>query len=616
VAEPEILDGTYDGDGFAVRSGEYFRLTGTVLRDVVVESGGRLDVHGYIRGVLTVQRGGQVVQAGRAEGLRIDHDDPETGVEFVGHGPFTREMSPMPFTGPAGWGAVDREWAQTVVELAKVSTTVAAAEEAFRTVAAVIALAGPEDDAKLWALLSAAVYNADESLRIPDGAKRDAWASPEDCRALLPAEGLGGYFDGQPSLFTSLLPKKGLTGVTLAYDSYLNPMVPLINATLAVGKGAPDTAVAKVSDFRERLLAAVDAASPREAVPDVPIETTPLPSQGPTARKPSRSGILKFPADSTSTGGSSARGRAADAEAGVLPAAPKPAALGPRDPAANPVDAAFLELRDLIGLGAVKEQVKVVASVQSHVEYRKRRHAKTSASGQHLLLLGNPGTGKTIVARLLGQIYYGYKLTRTPNVVEVTARSGLVVPEVGETPLKTTKVVKSALGGVLFIDEAYDLKTRSHVDHAPEAVTALLALMENYREDLVVVMAGYPAEMKEFLQEANPGLRDRFQTTIRFPDYTEDELMEILALMCKKNDHRLSDGAADRCRDVIDIGKRMDNFANARYVRNLFEAIRNRHHVRVERIRAEEERDLTEDELYELLEEDVPSASEFPGGGG
>lgn len=229
------------------------------------------------------------------------------------------------------------------------------------------------------------------------------------------------------------------------------------------------------------------------------------------------------------------------------------------------------ELRKMVGLDSVKEQVRMLAGFVNVQRIRRQRGLKTAALSYHCVFTGNPGTGKTSVARIVGSIYRNSGVLTKGHVVE-TDRSGLVAEYVGQTAVKTNRLIDSALDGVLFIDEAYSLLNESSNDFGHEAVSTLLKRMEDNRDRLVVILAGYGDEMQKFL-DSNPGLRSRFSRHIVFPDYTTDELTEIFRSMAAEQEYVVSDEALEKLRLIIsaEVRKKARGFGNARYVRNLFE---------------------------------------------
>ena len=229
------------------------------------------------------------------------------------------------------------------------------------------------------------------------------------------------------------------------------------------------------------------------------------------------------------------------------------------------------ELDELVGMAPVKDQVKKLVGFAKMAKARKEQGLEASAMSYHFVFTGNPGTGKTTVARLISKLFRALGLLEKGHLIE-TDRSGLVASYVGQTAQKTNKVIDDALDGVLFIDEAYALAQGGSNDFGAEAITTLLKRMEDERERLVVVLAGYTGDMKRFM-EMNPGLKSRFNKTIEFPDYSNRELAAIFRQMAKKNKYVLSKEFDDHLVGAMAFWtkKRDRHFGNGRFVRNKFE---------------------------------------------
>ena len=235
------------------------------------------------------------------------------------------------------------------------------------------------------------------------------------------------------------------------------------------------------------------------------------------------------------------------------------------------VESPDVELNSMIGLSRVKNEINTLCNFVIMKKKREKEGLKLPNISFHCVFTGNPGTGKTTVARLLAGIYKDLGVLKKGHLVE-TDRSGLVAEYVGQTAIKTNKIIDSALDGVLFIDEAYTLANGGTNDYGPEAIATLLKRMEDDRDRLVVILAGYTVEIEQFIN-SNPGLRSRFNRYIHFDDYTAEELYEIFCLQVKKSDYTLAEDASESLKEHLKnvVENKPKDFGNARYVRNLFE---------------------------------------------
>ncbi len=239
-----------------------------------------------------------------------------------------------------------------------------------------------------------------------------------------------------------------------------------------------------------------------------------------------------------------------------------------------PEDIAVLkeELNGYIGLASIKKEVGNLINMVTVYKMRKAHDLPTLDMSLHMVFSGNPGTGKTMIARLMARVYHSLGILSKGHLVEVD-RSGLVAGYVGQTAIKTGDVVKKALGGVLFIDEAYALNGGGENDFGQEAIDTLLKAMEDHRDDLVVIVAGYDGLMDMFIH-SNPGLESRFNRYLHFDDYSLDEMMLIFESQCKKNQYALDEEVKEAVKALIEESNTNSiSFGNARGVRNVFERV-------------------------------------------
>ena len=263
-------------------------------------------------------------------------------------------------------------------------------------------------------------------------------------------------------------------------------------------------------------------------------------------------------------------------------------------------DTLMAELNELVGLDEVKRDIKNLVNLMKVRKLREANDLPVPPMSLHMVFLGNPGTGKTTVARIVSGLYAAIGVLEKGQLVEVD-RSGLVAGYVGQTALKTQEVIKKAIGGVLFIDEAYSLSSGGENDFGREAIETILKAMEDHRDELIVIVAGYTGPMEKFIN-SNPGLESRFNKYIFFPDYNGEQLMEMFRIRCRKNGYTLTEEADKAALEAfVDLYEnRSDNFGNGRDVRNCFEDMIVRQSNRVAKLE-----NPTKEDLMTVLPEDL-----------
>jgi hypothetical protein len=424
-----------------------------------------------------------------------------------------------------------------------------AALEAFNLVCGLVTSDRRVSDDELWEVLGAFGPLLETQL---------AGATPTDLRESGLVEAQREFAERPSALFELLLAADRKQGTQHA-RSYYEHAVEVAFAVAAIDLHTSQAELEAVERFRGMLLAAIDA---------VPAAATPV---SPTA-----------------------------AEAATA-AAPSPAA----DPAPRPIDELLAELDALIGLEGVKHEVKLVTNLLRVQAIRRERGLPVLDQSRHLIFTGNPGTGKTTVARLLAQIYRTLGVVERGHLVE-TDRAGLVAGYVGQTAPLVQARFDEADEGVLLIDEAYALVRGGERDFGREAIDTIVKLIEDRRDRIVVVMAGYPDEMEELIA-SNPGLRSRFPKVVHFPDYTTDELLAIIDSLGDKGGYRLDDGARAAVRAWLDDAPRDRGFGNGRTARNLFE-----HAVAAQATRLVAIDEPTDEQLTTLVAEDIPGPGTGP----
>ncbi len=421
--------------------------------------------------------------------------------------------------------------------------------EAFDIAAAVVDCDGIRTDAELWSLLL--VFGP----RLGGDLLK---ATPDDLRRSDLVVGRSTWLDS-PSTLLDLLARYDARHDTGHARTYHDRAVAIAFAVAAIDPYTTDDELRAISRFRTTMarVGAPAGSGPRTGVP------------------------------ATATGGEPS---AADEAAAALPP--------PR-----PLEELMAELDDLVGLDGVKAEVRLVTDLIRVQNLRGERGLPVADQSRHLVFAGNPGTGKTTVARLLAQIFRTLGVVERGHLVE-TDRSGLVAGFVGQTATQVVEVFDRADEGVLLIDEAYALIRGGSNDFGREAIDTIVKLVEDRRDRVVVIVAGYPDEMGDFV-DANPGLRSRFPKTIVFEDYSTDDLLAIFSSMGEKGGYAPDEDALEKLREWFDAQPRDKGFGNGRVARNLFEAAVARHASRVVAIESP-----TDDDLTTLVAADVPDVDE------